>query len=37
MKLNQEFDLKQYLVENTEGYTGKYSEYIEAINHYCKL
>ena len=28
MKLNQEFDLKQYLVENTRGYTGKYSEYI---------
>ena len=28
MKLNQEFDFKQYLVDNTEGYNGKYSEYI---------
>ena len=31
MKLNQEFDLKQYLVENTRGYTGKYSEYISLL------
>ena len=31
MKLNQEFDFKQYLVENTGGYTGKYSEYISLL------
>ncbi len=28
MKLNQEFDFKKYLIDNTAGYNGKYSEYI---------
>tara|TARA_B100001750_G_C15518088_1_gene608986 strand:- start:399 stop:857 length:459 start_codon:yes stop_codon:yes gene_type:complete len=28
MKLNQEFDFKKYLIDNTSGYNGKYSEYI---------
>ncbi len=41
MKLNQEFDFQNYLLNNTKGYTGKYAEYIvllpDLYSLLCKL
>ena len=41
MKLNQEFDFQDYLLNNTKGYTGKYAEFIlllpDLYSLLCKL
>jgi uncharacterized membrane protein YkvA (DUF1232 family) len=41
MKLNQEFDFQDYLINNTKGYTGKYAEFIlllpDLYSLLCKL
>ena len=41
MKLNQEFDFQDYLINNTKGYTGKYAEFIlllpDLYTLLCKL
>jgi len=41
MKLNQEFNFQDYLINNTKGYTGKYAEFIlllpDLYSLLCKL